>query len=327
MKIAGIIAEYNPFHNGHAHHIAETRRRTGCDFVVVCMDGSYTQRGDAACLDKWTRARVALACGADAVFELPTLWAVRTADHFARGGVAVLGGLGCDILSFGCESGDEALLKKLALLLRLGLPLSMRIILIAGTQFYLLSYINSYGLAASAAYNVSDKIYHLANIVAMSVREAGGTMVAQNIGAKRHDRVKETVKCASKVTYSAAVLLSAVSLIFPKAVFGLFTSDPAVLEQAGVYMAICCIVYVLTAVMAPFDGVVSGTGNSRLGFLGGILDGVVCRVGFGMLFGLVLGWGAPGFFMGDAMARLGIVAVGAVYYYSGAWKKHKILSD
>jgi len=116
MKIAGIIAEYNPFHNGHAHHIAETRRRTGCDFVVVCMDGSYTQRGDAACLDKWTRARVALACGADAVFELPTLWAVRTADHFARGGVAVLGGLGCDILSFGCESGDEALLKKLALL-------------------------------------------------------------------------------------------------------------------------------------------------------------------------------------------------------------------
>ena len=114
MKIAGIIAEYNPFHNGHAHHIAQTREKTGCDAVVVCMDGSYTQRGEAACMDKWTRARAALLCGADAVFELPALFAVRTADVFARGGVAILGNLGCDVLSFGSESTDADLLKKLA---------------------------------------------------------------------------------------------------------------------------------------------------------------------------------------------------------------------
>ncbi|MBP3653725.1 MAG: nucleotidyltransferase family protein [Clostridia bacterium] len=114
MKIAGIIAEYNPFHNGHAHHIAETRKKTGCDYIVVCMDGSYTQRGEVACLDKWTRARAALACGADAVFELPALWAVNTADYFARGGVTVLGKLGCDFLSFGSEDADLALLERLA---------------------------------------------------------------------------------------------------------------------------------------------------------------------------------------------------------------------
>lgn len=114
MKISGIIAEYNPFHNGHAHHIQETRRRTGCDYVTVCMVGNYTQRGEAACLDKWTRARIALEYGADAVFELPALWAVRTADVFARGGVAVLAGLGCDFLSFGSEQADMALLARLA---------------------------------------------------------------------------------------------------------------------------------------------------------------------------------------------------------------------
>ena len=114
MKIAGVIAEYNPFHNGHAHHIAQTRRITGCDYVIVCMVGSYTQRGEAACLDKWTRARAALTCGADAVFELPALWAVNTADAFARGGVAILGGLGCDVLSFGCEAADANLLRALA---------------------------------------------------------------------------------------------------------------------------------------------------------------------------------------------------------------------
>lgn len=114
MKIAGVIAEYNPFHNGHAHHLKETRRMGGCDYVVVCMDGSFTQRGEPACMDKWSRAQIALRCGADAVFELPALWALQPADGFARGGVAVLGGLGCDLLSFGSEETDINLLKTLA---------------------------------------------------------------------------------------------------------------------------------------------------------------------------------------------------------------------
>lgn len=114
MKIAGVIAEYNPFHSGHEWHLAETRRRTGCDFVVVCMAGSYVQRGEAACLSKWARAEAALRCGADAVFELPALFAVRSADAFARGGVGVLDGLGVDALSFGCETMRLQTIEALA---------------------------------------------------------------------------------------------------------------------------------------------------------------------------------------------------------------------
>lgn len=114
MKIAGVIAEYNPFHSGHEWHLAETRRRTGCDFVVVCMAGSYVQRGEAACLSKWARAEAALRCGADAVFELPALFAVRSADAFARGGVGVLEGLGVDALSFGCETTRLQTIEALA---------------------------------------------------------------------------------------------------------------------------------------------------------------------------------------------------------------------
>lgn len=114
MKIAGVIAEYNPFHSGHKWHLAETRRRTGCDFVVVCMAGSYVQRGEAACLSKWARAEAALRCGADAVFELPALFAVRSADAFARGGVGVLEGLGVDALSFGCENAQLQTIEALA---------------------------------------------------------------------------------------------------------------------------------------------------------------------------------------------------------------------
>lgn len=116
MTIAGIIAEYDPFHRGHARHVEQTRRLTGCDWVVACMAGHFTQRGEPALWSKWARAQMALASGVDAVFELPALFAVRTADAFALGGVTVLGGLGCDWLSFGSETEDMDLLRRLAAL-------------------------------------------------------------------------------------------------------------------------------------------------------------------------------------------------------------------
>ncbi len=215
--------------------------------------------------------------------------------------------------------------RRLGLLLKLGLPLSMRGVFIIGTQFYMLSFINSYGVAAAAAYNVSDKIYHIANIFAISVREASGTIVAQNIGAERLDRVRETVRSVAIVSFSAAFVMALFSVLFPNFIFSLFTSDPEVLSQARVFMLICCIIYFLSAAIAPYEGVVSGTGNAKLGFIGGMLDGVVFRVGFCMLFGLVLGMGAKGFFLGDALARTGIVLVGAIYYHSGKWKSYRIL--
>ena len=163
MKIAGIIAEYNPFHNGHAHHIRETRRLSGCDFVVACMAGSFTQRGEAACLDKWSRARAALACGADAVFELPALWAVRSADAFARGGVAILSGLGCDILSFGSESPDLSLIERLAELAQAepdGLSEAIRAGLAAGK-----SHVRARGEALAEYLNVTPELLNAPNLI------------------------------------------------------------------------------------------------------------------------------------------------------------------
>ena len=114
MKIVGIVAEYNPFHNGHAYQVRAVREATGCDCVIACMAGHFTQRGEPAVLSKWDRARMALSCGVDAVFELPALFAVRPADAFARGGVGILGGLGVDAISFGCETADLALIGRLA---------------------------------------------------------------------------------------------------------------------------------------------------------------------------------------------------------------------
>lgn len=107
MKIAGIIAEYNPLHNGHAYHIQTTKELTGADYVIVALSGDFIQRGEPACLSKHHRARMALLAGADLVFEIPATHACQSAELYARSGVEVLSGLGCvNVLSFGSESGD-----------------------------------------------------------------------------------------------------------------------------------------------------------------------------------------------------------------------------
>lgn len=116
MNVAGIIAEYNPFHRGHAWQIDETRRRLGEDTAVVCaMSGHWVQRGECAVTDKWTRTAMALRGGADLVLELPTPWACASAETFARGGVGVLTATGVvDTLSFGSESGETEPLRRTA---------------------------------------------------------------------------------------------------------------------------------------------------------------------------------------------------------------------
>ena len=114
MKIVGIVAEYNPFHAGHKHHIDETRRRVGECAVVAVMSGNFVQRGECAVTDKWSRARMALEGGADLVLELPTVWAASSAEHFAHGAVSILRMAGADTLSFGSESGESEPLLRAA---------------------------------------------------------------------------------------------------------------------------------------------------------------------------------------------------------------------
>ena len=116
MVIAGIVAEYNPFHTGHAYHLARTREALGGDCALVAvMSGNWVQQAGCAIGDKWLRARLALMGGADLVLELPTVWATASAEGFARGAVAILEGTGVvDVLSFGSEAGSAEPLEELA---------------------------------------------------------------------------------------------------------------------------------------------------------------------------------------------------------------------
>lgn len=116
MKIAGIVAEYNPFHNGHRYHLEETRRM-GATHIVVVMSGAAVQRGDIAVADKYERAQTALKYGADLVIELPCPYSCSSAERFAKAAIQLLAGFGengIDMLSFGCETDDLRLLHKAA---------------------------------------------------------------------------------------------------------------------------------------------------------------------------------------------------------------------
>ncbi len=112
MKVCGIVAEYNPFHNGHLYHIEETKRR-GATHVVAVMSGNFVQRAEPAIISKFERARLAALGGVDLVVELPVQYAAGSSERFARGAVALLDALGCvESMSFGSECGDMALLQK-----------------------------------------------------------------------------------------------------------------------------------------------------------------------------------------------------------------------
>ena len=115
MKIAAIIAEYNPFHNGHYYQVEETRKQTGADYILAVLSGDFVQRGGPALCNKYLRTKMALKGGIDAVIELPSLYAVSSAEYFAGGGVTLLNQLGVvDFLSFGSEIGELPALMKCA---------------------------------------------------------------------------------------------------------------------------------------------------------------------------------------------------------------------
>lgn len=115
MNVIGIIAEYNPFHNGHAYQIAHVKKNLHADYIVVAASGDYVQRGEPALLDKYTRARMALSSGADLVLELPVLWSTASAELFADAGISLFEKTGCvNGICFGAESSDLALLRRIA---------------------------------------------------------------------------------------------------------------------------------------------------------------------------------------------------------------------
>lgn len=106
MESCGIVVEYNPFHNGHLHHLQQSKEVTNADVVIAVMSGNFLQRGEPALVSKFVRTKMALKNGVDIVIELPYAFATQKAEDFAKGAVDILASLGCSYICFGSESGN-----------------------------------------------------------------------------------------------------------------------------------------------------------------------------------------------------------------------------
>ena len=114
-RVLGIIAEYNPFHNGHLYHIARTKQETNAQYIVAVISGNFVQRGNTSIVNKWVKARMALLNGVDLVIELPTVYSISSAENFAEGAIKIFNSLGVvDTISFGMEASDISTLNNIA---------------------------------------------------------------------------------------------------------------------------------------------------------------------------------------------------------------------
>ena len=224
-------------------------------------------------------------------------------------------------------SGFRPVASILKPMCKLGLPMILQSAAVSLSMLFVNSFINSYGVVASAVTGIGTKLGNVVSIIAGSVMTAGSSMIGQNLAANKHDRVRKIVHVSHAFTLSFAAVLSLIFLLMPKTVFSIFSQDPEVLAQASTYMAAGVISYFAFALMCPYNALITGIGYSTLAFVIGILDGVVARVGLSVLLGLVFDMGVVGFWYGNSLAGYVTVLLGAAYYLSGRWKTRKLIVD
>lgn len=223
--------------------------------------------------------------------------------------------------------GMRIRMNHFMVLMKLGIPLAANSALIHGTQIICSSHVNSFGLVASATNSIGNKVHKLINVFTNSINAGAGAMVGQNLGARKIDRVNKIVFTTMRLSACFAVMSGIIAIFFPRQAFSIFTSDPEVIEYGVTFLRIFLIVVCISPFQGSLSSVITGSGNSKLSFISGLLDGVILRLGISFLFAYGFNMGVEGFFYGNALARLGPVTVGGLYFLSGKWKTRKLLVD
>lgn len=212
---------------------------------------------------------------------------------------------------------------KLRVLIKLSLPLIVMQLAINLSMMYVNSYINTFGVAAASLAGIGNKLYSVVNMVSGAFGAALATVVGQNMGAGKHDRVRQGLGIAVSINLCFFALVTAASLLIPEYVFRVFTSDPEVLALAAPYLRIAVWAYLGFALMQPSLGLLNGVGATGLSLCIGILDGVFARIGLSL--GLGAQFGMWGYFWGYCLAGMVSVILGWAYFFSGRWKRRKLL--
>lgn len=205
-------------------------------------------------------------------------------------------------------------------LLALGIPMAIQSASINISKIVLTSWINSEGVIYSALSGIYNKTGLFMGVVSNSFTTAGSSMVGQNIGARKFDRVNRVVYCVGITGLVVATAFSALVLMFPVAVCEMFTSDAAVLAQSSIIIMPIVLNAYGAATRSPAFAIINGSGNSRLNLLVAVLDGMLARIGLAYILGFGVGLGSLGFWYGDALAGFMPIMIGGIFYLSGKWK-------
>ncbi len=217
---------------------------------------------------------------------------------------------------------DKAILRSI---LSLGLPLTLQNAAISLSMLYVNSYINAMGVVSAAATAVGNKVVLIATICTQALCTAGSSIVPQSSAAGKHKRVTQTTLYILLISVIYCGVMSLLLILFPEQIFGVFDKNPEVLALSHVYAPIGVLSFFGFATRAPAMSFINGIGFSRLSLVAGVLDGIVARISLSLFFGITLGMGISGFWLGSAVAGYVFFVIGIIYYAMGTWRKRKLL--
>ena len=219
---------------------------------------------------------------------------------------------------------DRPTLRKLV---RLGIPFALQHAAISISMLFVTRFINTYGLTASSTFGTGTKIEQIPWIVVNGVMVACATMVGQNMGAGRQDRMKQTVRVSAFICAGTAAVFVALFLLIPRELYSLFTADPDVLDMAPMFMLALAISTPATTMMCPYQAFIEGIGNAALTMIIALLDGFVSRIAISLFLAYVCDLGLMGWFLGYGLAAYVNTILSVIYYYGGFWKKRVSLAQ
>ena len=231
-------------------------------------------------------------------------------------------------VQFGFDFRPRSFLPARDLLLlinKLGIPLAFQKIAVSTSMIYMNAWINTCGLAAVATAGIGSKLSSIVSMFTNAFAASVASMVGQNMGAGRVDRVPRIVYTAWAICISCAVAICVLFQIFPVRIFRLFTSDAEVLALAPSFMRVMIVLILAFALMDPPIGLANGVGNTTFNMVVGIVDGVFGRITFSLLFGYVLGMGLNGYFLGNGLAGYISVICSAAYFFFGHWRERTVV--
>lgn len=205
-------------------------------------------------------------------------------------------------------------------LLALGIPMAIQAAAINLSKILLMSWINLFDVTYSALAGIFNKLNTMCGVISQSFTTAGSTMVGQNLGARKYKRVNETLLTILLIGMGFAALFTAIMLLWPEGVYGMFTPDPDVLAVASVLTVPIILNFFGAGTRSVAFSLINGSGRAKLNLAVAIIDGMISRIGLAALFGFALRWDCFGFWMGDALAGFMPLLIGGAFYLSGRWR-------